>query len=394
MNALLAAVLLLAASPDVGVELKTKRIPVTKPAKAVGNDFVETRLTLDSFKLWHRVAVDPRKGDEPVRYGYGEFFFGCEFGRQGNGGWDLWHFTSAEVADPKRGDAPFGLHRKVEGFHVVERGPRAVVDVVWWPEGRPKRSLDDLVTMRFVKHAAEREWCFIETGLEPGSPLRLAQVSYSAYPAHTSGPPGRERWVTTAARSHNLMTGGIDLDPAKEWAISLHNKHAHERAGSLLVFDPDEVAAVRVEGSYGVSIELVPKPGRTRLHVAVSYFLREHFREANAAFLAAAPRSLDRLRREDWEADLDRVAAAWRREMAGLADPLSCVGMLSPVVKRLDQLAADYAKALADARARRAKGEPASRRRQRQFSQFLTQLHTARQEVFAAAVDALLNEGE
>jgi len=392
MNALLAAVVLIAATPDVGVKLTTKRLPVKKPPKAVGNVFVETRLTLDNFKLRHRVAVDPRKGDEPVRYGYGDFFFGSEFGRQGNGGWSLWNFTRVHVADPKRGNTPFGLYGRAEGFHVVERGPRAMVDVVWWPKGGPKRHPNELVTLRFVKHAAERKWCFIETSLEPTSQLRLARVQYAAYPAHTTGPPARERWVTTAARSHNLMAGGISLDPATEWAISLHNKHAHERAGSLLVFDPVEVAAVRVEGTYAVAIMITPKPQCTRLHVAVSYFLREHFHQANAAFLAAAPKSLERLRRKDWEPDLAHVDAAWRREMAGLADALSCVGMLSPVVKRLDKLSAGYSKALAAARARRAKGEAVSRRGQRAFSGFLTQLHAAREEVFAAAVEALLRE--
>ena len=236
---LLAMALLLAATGEVDVSVTRQRRRAAKPPKAVGNDYVETRLALDDFRLWHRVAVDPKRDDEPVRFGYGEFFFGCIFGCPvRNGGWNRWHFTTASVLHPKRGKRPVGLYRRVEGFYVVERGSRGVADVVWWLAGGPRRGADDLVTMRFIKQAERPRWCQIETSVETATPASLATVVYSAFPGATTGPPQRERWVTTAVRGHNLMKGAVELDAAREWAVSLHNKHGDERAGSLLVFDP------------------------------------------------------------------------------------------------------------------------------------------------------------
>ena len=125
MKVVMAVAFLLAGAPagagEVTVAVESRRFAVTKPPKAVGKDFLETRLVLDNLKLWHRVAVDPKKSDAPVRFGYGDFFFGCEFGRQGNGGWNIWHFTSATVADPRRKGRPVGLYRRAAGFHIVER---------------------------------------------------------------------------------------------------------------------------------------------------------------------------------------------------------------------------------------------------------------------------------
>ena len=392
MNAFLALAFALAGAGDVEVLLTHERHAVDKPPKAVGSDFLDTRLALDNLKLWHRVAVDPKAADEPVRFGYGDFFFGCDFGRQGNGGWNLWSFTGASVAAPE--GKPLGLYRRAEGFHVVERGTRAMADVCWWLDGGPKQRPDDLVTMRFVKLTAEPEWFYLETSVESPAPLALASAWYSAFPANTTGPPARERWLTTAARSQSLMKGGADLDPATEWTISLHNKNGDEWAGSLLVFDPDEVAKARVEGTYGVTIRLTPKPGRTSLHVAVSYFLREHYERANAAFLAAAPTSLDRLRKLAWQADLARLDAAWRRELSDLAEPLRLAADDADVTKRLDAIRLVYDQALAEAKAAADAGKPVPRAAQRRLADALQRLHAARDAVFAAAVKVMLEEME
>jgi len=390
MNAFLALAFVLAGAGDVEVLLTHERRDADKPPKAVGSDFLETRLTLDNLKLWHRVAVDPKAGDEPVRFGYGDYFFGCDFGRQGNGGWNLWNFTGASIADPD--GKPLGLCRRAEGFHVVERGARAAVDVCWWLDGGPTQRPDGLLTMRFVKRAAEPEWFYLEAAVESAAPLALASAWYSAFPANTTGPPARERWVTAAARSQSLMKGGCDLDPATEWAISLHNKNGDEWAGSLLVFDPDEVAKARVEGTYGVTIRLTPKPGRTSLHVAVSYFLREHCEPANAAFLADAPKSLERLRKLRWQADLARLDAAWRHEMSDLAEPLRLAAGDADVGRRLDAIRLVYDKALAEAKAAGDGGKPVPRAAQRRLADALQRLHAERDAVFAAAVKAMLEE--
>jgi hypothetical protein len=391
MNALLATALMLAAG-DVEVFLKTDRQPARQPAKAIGSDFIETWLTLDNLKLHHKVAVDPKNADEPVSFGYGDFFFGCEFGREGNGGWNLWHFTSASVTDPRNPGKPVGLYRRAEGLHIVERGPRAVADVAWWLAAGPQKQPNDLVTMRLIKLAAEPAWCYIETAVEGETPLALASTWYSAFPGNTSGPPARERWVTAPGRSHNLMTGPVELDPARDWAISLHNKHGDERGGSLLVFDPDEVATARVEGTYGVTIHLTPKPGRKAVRVAISYFLRQHYEQANAAFLRDAPGALERLRKVDWEADLGRLESTWGREMQELAEPLRLAAGDEELALRMDGVRANYGKALAEAKAARAQGKPVPRRLQRQLADSLTQFRSARDALFAAAVKALLNE--
>ena len=247
---------------------------------------------------------------------------------------------------------------------------------------------------RIGKRADAKRWCDIETSVESPAGLSLGSVWYSAFPGETSGPPTRQRWVTTAVRGHNLMAGGVQLDPKREWALSLHNKHAHERAGSLLIFDPDEIAAARVEGTYGVAVRLTPTPGRKSIHVAVSYFLQQPYPDANAAFLKSAPRSLERLRKTGWAADVRRVDAAWQVEMDQIAEPLRRLGARHKVRERIDELASAYAKALAEARTRRRQGQPPGRRLERRLGQLLDHLHAARQDVFATAVEALLEEDE
>lgn len=390
MHTLLALALVAAGAGDVEVFLTSDRRPVDKPPKGIGNDFLETRLELGNLKLWYRAAVDPHNDDAPVRFGYGDFFFGCDFGRQGNGGWNLWNFTGATVATA--GGKPVGLFRRAEGVHVVERGARAMADVAWWPLGA-ERTPTSIVAIRFVKRAGEAKWAYIETSVAPESPLALASVWYSAFPGNTSGPPGRERWVTTPARSHNLMTGEVSLDPAREWAVSLHNKNGHERAGSLLVFDPAEVAAAKVSGTYGVTIRLTPKAGAKRLHVAVGYFLGEHHRDANAAFLGAAPASLERLRKVGWAANIDRLHEAWTRQMKELAEPLRLVADDVELSMRLDGVCTAYEEARQAAIACRKQGKPVPRGTERRLADRFADLAAARDTLFAGAVKALL-EGQ
>ena len=101
-----------------------------------------------------------------------------------------------------------------------------------------------------------------------------------------------------------MPTGSLAVTPGREYALSLHNKHAHEHDACLLVFDPDEVAAAVASGTYCVSVALTPAPGRHTMHLALGYFRKVHHAKGNPAFFASATDRLKRLRGIQWQADV------------------------------------------------------------------------------------------
>jgi len=276
-----------------------------KDPKHAGLVWIERRVHVDNAAFWLKSVIDPKQGRRPVVRGYGDFFFGLRFGGFGNGGWNRWGFLSVACAYGK-GKATDVTQRQAHvGGYVLERGRRGVVEFVWhMPPVPGGTDPPGEMRARVVKWHDQPEWLYLQVSIDPGHEAALRRVSVSAYPGQTSGPAVRQRWVTTPVRSHALPSGVLQADPAREHALSLHNKYAHEHDACLLVCDPQQIAQVRVSGTYGVSVGLSPVPGRQAVQVALGYFRKTYYPKGNAAFLASVPERLKRLRQVRWQADV------------------------------------------------------------------------------------------
>ena len=276
-----------------------------KDPKHAGLVWIERRLNVDNARLWIKSVVDPAKDHRPVIRGYGDFFFGLHFGGFGNGGWNKWDFLHVASGYGKAKGTDITHTQRHLGAYVLERRARGVVEFAWRMPPVPKKTTPPgEMLVRLVKSHAEPQWLYLRVSVDPAHQARLQRVSVSAYPGQTSGPGVRRRVTTTFTRSHAMPNGAMRLKLPTEYAVSLHNKNAHEYDACLLVLDPDEIAGASVAGTYGVGAALTPKPGRHTVHLALGYFRKTHYPKGNAAFFASAPARLKRLRAVRWQADV------------------------------------------------------------------------------------------
>ena len=335
------------------VTLHDERTPAKDDPVRQGLEFVERRVSLGNLDFRYRQLVDPKQADLPVVKGYGDFFLACGF-PPGTWNWNQEYFLDASVVRP--GAPPFTANRATlqAGTYIVESGTRGVVDMVWPLPPLPGPQVVTATTgtpgrlaVRVVKIGPQTQWFFMELGLEDAGAAEFGAITLAGFPVVTSGPPERQRWAVTPSRALQLGTGQVPLDPATECVILLHNKFDQEDGGELVVMDPDEVKAVTVGGVYPVAIVLVPKPGRSTLHVALGYFWDTPYGRASDEFRRQAPGVRDQLRRLDWDARRD--AAAWTRQRQEYAELVRREKLTGDAVNRWQALAAEGDRLLAPA---------------------------------------------
>jgi hypothetical protein len=182
---------------------------------------------------------------------------------------------------------------------------------------------------------------------------------------------------------HLMTNQRAPLDPATEWALCWHNRGAQEDWGVLSVFDPEEVAGAAAFGTYGVALELKPKPNRATLRLAVGYFKATPYAGALAALTRDADGLLRRLRTLRWAFDMANVAGI-EQELAPLSDLLRHKSVEEKFGARWREAANRIAALKASKQLTRAE--------ERELAALLHSLGTLGDEMYSAALDALLRE--
>ena len=314
----------LAGAQDLTATLHEGRVTVPDEPNRTGLQLVKRSLTFGPLAVRYQQLVDPKKGDAPVVQRYGDYNLGLEFPR-GTWNWDLEYFIDVFVERP--GQKPFGVTRASlqKAIYILQQGKRDVADLMWSLPEVPGRPACDLV-VRMIVAADDPEWLYLRAGLEGDPEAKITGIILHSYPTTTSGPPERQRWVTSLTR--DLQMGGAvqPLQPAEEWGVVLHNRMAQEDEGTLLVMDPREIAAAGAVGVYPIQMELHPSSQR-EVHVAMGYFRDTPWQKAVESFRLQAPARLKRLQAVDWNAPVD--VAGWQKQKREVEELLT----LSPASK-------------------------------------------------------------
>ncbi len=373
------------ADENIAVALKEKRAPVTDDLRRQGMEAVDRRLRMGNLDIRYHLVVDPKQGDRPVIERYGDYLLACEF-PVGVWNWDREYFLDVSVSRP--GGSPFVVNRASlqEGFYVLEQGKRGVADLVWRIQDATRRTQDaGHLAVRLVKPAAVPHWFYMEIALDGEPSAQISQVRLRAYPFITTGPPERQRWASTLTNAYCLTDALTPFQPATEWGIALHNKHAHEEGGCLLVFDPDEVQSASVGGTYGVSVYLTPKPGSRTVHLALGYFWDTHYERAVAQFRKEAASILQRLRQTVWATELNK--AQWQRERLEIERMLSHEEVKARFGKQWELLVTE-----AESILKNTSTQAPNRETERRFAVLLKQVQQLRGQLYEVALQALVRE--
>lgn len=308
---------LVAFPQDLTATVKEERTKEPDEPNRQGLEMLKRDLTLGNMAVRYRQLVNPKQADKPVNQRYGDYILGCDFPRY-SWNWDLQYFLDVTVTRP--GQPPFIANRATAqtAIHIMAQGKRGVADMVW-----PLPDRGELV-VRLVKLPEDPQWFYLRATIEGDDEAKITLVRASSYPTITSGPPERQRWVTSPIRGLQMTNQQAPLTPADEWALVLHNRYVHEDGGALVIMDPDQITAATAGETYPISIRLTTQP-TTSFALALGYFWDTPHEKATATFHAEAADRLKRLRQFDWQVPPD--LAAWEREkqqieeLLGVAEP-------------------------------------------------------------------------
>jgi len=246
---------------------------------AEGKIINERKLWLDNLRINYRAVLTGEKTISP-----GDFLFGCEFGRRGNGGWNIWHFLSVKTKKDGR-LVSLETASPLKNIYLAEKTPERGMAELYW-EGEPTLSV------RVLKLAAWPQWFFLK--IEAGT--AIAQVQVSAYPGETTGPPERERWCGLDSGFYNLHQGKATVRKGDS-SVALFNRYGgyQDKYGNFLVLLPEEIADGQVKGTYGVMVELTPEKDRKELTLALGYFYDEDREQALGFFFRQTAREIQKI---------------------------------------------------------------------------------------------------
>ncbi|MHB8995660.1 MAG: hypothetical protein ACYC63_10450 [Armatimonadota bacterium] len=314
----------LACAQDLTATVKEERLTVPDEPGRQGLQMVKRNLTFGPMAVRYQQLIDPKNADAPVNQRYADYILGLDFPRY-TWNWDLQYFLEAMIARP--GQKPLNATRATlqKATYILQQGPRVVADMVWTLPPLPDRPAYEFV-VRMMAFADQPDWLYLRAGLEGDPEARITQLRLHSYPFTTSGPPERQRWVTTLTRGLQMSNTVQPLQPAEEWALVMHNKMAQEDGGTLLVMDPKEIKSGGAVGVYPIEIQMQPGDG-SEVHVAMGYFRDTPWSKAVDSFRAAAPERLKRLQAVDWNAPVD--VAGWQKQKQAIEELLT----LSPAAK-------------------------------------------------------------
>ncbi|HOG50061.1 MAG TPA: hypothetical protein PKY10_05690 [Lentisphaeria bacterium] len=228
---------------------------------------------------------------------WGDYFFGLSFGRNGNGGWDIWDFLQVHSQENKKPVA-YMRQRLPDSVSFFEQSGQILAECRWSSEdGRRLR-------VQIRKFRSWPKFLFFRV-LWEGAGWESPTVTLAAYPGNSDKPPERERWVATREESFPLAIGARELTLASD-GLALFNKYRYEDFGNLLVVNHQSLQSLLLpQTNYHVRVILRPLNPQA-CSFALSFFHRQHYREVLERFLAeeadAARAFLDEI---DWEPELE-----------------------------------------------------------------------------------------
>lgn len=299
----------MAADGGITVTLKETCSPISDDPQQKGLIMVERKLQIGgNLIIRYRMTVD--QNNRPIIKKYGDYFLSCGFpGWRWN--WDLEYFLDVSIIDESGKSLIINRAVLQEGIYVLEQGEKGMADLVWRIPNNGGQ-----IAVRMVKFSGEMEWLYVQILLENAPKYWIKLVRLGCYPFITTGPPERQRCVSTLLGMYQLTDSPMQLSANSEWGLVLHNRNAHENGGCILVFDPEEIQSVAVGGTYGVSVYLSPKERKSVISLALGYFWDIHYKEAVKRFRKDAPNILSKIRKIDWTARLDfRVWQNLREEI-------------------------------------------------------------------------------
>ncbi|MCS7191483.1 MAG: hypothetical protein NZ937_00665 [Armatimonadetes bacterium] len=303
---LMSAISLLLFSMTFGQMPMTAVVVETEQDAGRGNlKHIERWLLFPGGKLRYQRTFNPETR-QTVSERYDDYLHGLAFAGEGSGGkwgyhwsggWDWWRWLTVTVErDGKKQDVTEEVFQTA--MVVQEQGKRLVFDEIWQLE-------DGFLVIRYLFEASQPDWLWLEVALVGAKRSRLDRVQITAYPTTSTGPRYRKRWMTTLTQDATTETGR-GLKVASEWCIVMYSRYAQEEQGCVVVFDPNEIAAgMEAGGGYGIALFFNPSPNVSRVHFALNYFNRKHWREAVRPFLEKAPQILQQLRAMRWDAQLE-----------------------------------------------------------------------------------------
>lgn len=199
-------------------------------------------------------ALIPRE-----RRKFGDYFFGLEFGRVGNGGWDIWQFLQVSARSGGQTYDAIALMEPTQAF-ALDTPAGAVASIAWPPPPGAAAPADGTFRLTVLKVPAHRQWLFCKAEIAGGSDLE--NVTFVCSPGGTDTPPQRERIALAREGEFNLAqeAKGYEIVPHSPGLV-LTNRCAQERHACLLVFENEKVklaALPRATGGVRVILRLVP----------------------------------------------------------------------------------------------------------------------------------------
>jgi hypothetical protein len=389
LPSLTAALLLAAVASGQGLTpaITESRDAIKEPPARAGLEVVKRHLVMGNASVQYERTVDPNQADKPVDQQYGDYRLGLAF--PGGWNWDLEYFLDVQVTRPAlTGETPVLRVEATramlqEGIWALQEGRRAVAEMVW-PLPPLEGAEAGKLAVRLVKAPEEPTWLYLEARIDGEPEAQISQLRVGAYPFITSGPPERQRWVTTLANAYHMTDAATKLDAADDWGMVLHNKLAQEEGGCLFVYDPECIEAVSAAGTYNVQVFMTPKAGTRAVKLALGYFWDELYVTAVAKFRQEAPQVLERLRKLDWSVPLD--AEQWAKAQAEMTGLIEREGLAGEFGDRWQALMGDMAAAQTAAK----QDGPAARLAERQFGLLLKRAKSLKEEMYAAALKRLL----
>lgn len=369
------------AQAPIVASVKEELLP-QKDAGREGLVIVKRSLTLGNAAFRYQQLVDPAQRNKPVAQRYGDYFLGCDFPR-GTWNWDLQYFLDVTVTRPN--EKPFIANRAAlqEGIYVLQQGQRGVADMVW-PLPAGQAATAGRLAVHFIRTPEDPAWMTIRVSLEDAPEAAITRLALNSYPTVTSGPAERQRWATTPTRALQMASQAVPLNVADEWALVLHNRHAHEERGCLIVMDPYQLESGEIGGTYAVSPRFNTRPLQA-VSFTIGYFWDTRYDKAAATFFADAPQRLQRLRATDWTVPVD--LAGWQKRQAEAAEVLALVPETAKEAQQWRQLKAEM-----DALAATLQAGGATEAACRRFVLLNRQTAALREALYEPALQALIKQ--
>ncbi len=305
-NILFAILLLFWTSQASAVLIKREM----KPNPKRGPDIVQKEVEIQLPEGGVNYIGTVHKGQiKAVKEKYGDHSLGLEFGRPArvdgrgsNGGWNLWNFLQANLrVNGKVVDASSTY--LLDDAYLLEEGQRTIVALRWPLEETAKgNGAGKSFTLTLLEDASLPHWLFIRLS-SPDVPLE--KIALSCYPANTSGPKQRQRWVATPERRYQVESKATELPVAAE-ALAYYNQLAQQRDGCFLIYDPAQAQSVAISGGYDVRTMFVPKKGVHEAVFALGFFIDQPAEQAMQYYFSETRVEVTRyLKAIDWNPKFD-----------------------------------------------------------------------------------------